>query len=74
MGMDINDFISSNVDNCDDVRDHTMTFNKNSSKTIFMSSSKASVDYATKMEQFNNISKKTVFIQNIIKDGLKSKL
>ena len=50
MGMDINDFISNNVDNYDDVRDHTMTFNKNSSKTIFMSSSKASVDYATKME------------------------
>jgi len=60
--MDINDFISSNVDNYDDIRDCTMTSNKNSSRMVSISSSKVSVDYATKIEQLNDdISEETVF-------------
>ena len=50
MGMDIDNFISSNVDNYNDMRDHTMTSNKTSSRTISMSLSKVLVDYATKMK------------------------
>jgi len=59
--MDIDDFISSNVDNYDNIRGYTMTSNKNSSKTVFMSLNKALVDYSTGMEQLNNISEKTIF-------------
>ena len=61
MGMDIDDFVSSNVDNYDNIRDCTMTSNKNSSRTVSISSSKASVDYTTKIEQLNDISEETVF-------------
>jgi len=59
--MDIDDFVSSNVDNYNNIRDCTMTSNKNSSRTVSISSSKASVDYATKIEQLNDISEETVF-------------
>jgi len=55
MGMDIDDFSGRNVDNYDNVRGHTMTSNKMSSRTISMSSSEASVDYATRMEWLNNV-------------------
>ena len=61
MGMDINNFISSNVDNYNDIRGYTMTSNKNSSRTVSMFSSKVFVDYATKMERLNNVSEETVF-------------
>jgi len=54
MGMDVDDFVSRNVDNYDNVRGYTITFNKTSSRTVSMSSSKVSVDYATRMEQLNN--------------------
>ena len=63
--MDIDDFISSNVDNYDDVRGHTMTSNKTSSRTVSMSLSKALVDYATKMEWLNNISDEDEFREPI---------
>ena len=59
MGMDIDDFVSSNVDNYDEVRGRTMTSNKNPSKTVSMTSSEASVDYATKMERLNDVSEET---------------
>ena len=55
MGMDIDNFSGRNVDNYDNVRGHTMTSNKMSSRTISMSSSEASVDYATRMEWLNNV-------------------
>jgi len=55
MGMDIDEFGSRNVDNYDGVRDHTITSNKMSSKTVSMSSSEALVDYATKMEHLNDV-------------------
>ena len=61
MGMDINNFVSSNVDNYDKVRDYTITFNKNPSKTVSMTLSKASVDYATRIERLNDVSEKTVY-------------
>jgi len=59
MGMDIDDFVSSNVDNYDEVRGRTMTSNKNPSRTVSMTSSEASVDYATKMERLNDVSEET---------------
>jgi len=57
--MDIDDFVSSNVDNYDEVRGRTMTSNKNPSRTFSMTSSEASVDYATKMERLNDVSEET---------------
>ena len=59
MGMDINNFVSNNVNNCDEIKGYTMISNKNYSRTVSMTSSKVSVDYATKMERLNNISEKT---------------
>ena len=56
ISMDIDDFGSRNVNNYDEVRGHTMTSNKMSSSTVLMSSSEVLVDYATRMEQLNNIS------------------
>jgi len=53
--MDVDDFDSRNVDNYNEVRGCTMTSNKMSSRTVSMSSSEASVDYATKMEQLNDV-------------------
>ena len=50
MGMDIDDFGSRNFHNYDEVKDCTMTSNKTSSRTVSISSSKISVDYATRME------------------------
>ena len=50
MRMDIDDFVSSNIDNYDNVRGHTMTSNKYSFRTVSIFSSKALVDYVTKIE------------------------
>ena len=61
MGMDINNFVSSNVSNYDKVRDYTITFNKNPSKTVSITLSKAPMDYATRMERLNDVSEKTVY-------------
>ena len=55
MGMDVNDFGSSNVNNYNNVRGYTMTSNKTASRTVSMSLSEALVDYATKIEHLNNI-------------------
>ena len=65
IGMDINNFVSSNVENYNNVRGCILTSNKNSSRTISMSSSEALVDYATKMKQLNKISDKVVFREPI---------
>ena len=61
MGIDIDDFVSSNIDNYDNIRGHTMISNKNSSRIISMSSSETSVDYATRIEWLNNVFEETVF-------------
>ena len=63
--MDINNFVSSNVDNYNDVRDCTITSNKISFRIVFMFLSKTSVDYATKMEWLNNISDENKFREPI---------
>ena len=55
MDIDVDDFSSSNTNNYNDVRDHTMTSNKVLSKTISISLSEALVDYATRMECLNDI-------------------
>jgi len=56
MGMDIDNFVGRNVNNYNDVRGHYMTSNKNTSRTVLISSSEVSVDYVTRMEQLNDIS------------------
>jgi len=53
--MDIDDFNVSNIDNYNDMRGHTIPSNKTTSRTVFMSSSEASVNYATRMEYLNNV-------------------
>ena len=65
MRIDIDDFVSSNVNNYDDMRGCTMTSNKNSSRTISMFSSEISVDYTTKIKRLNNISDETIFNKSV---------
>ena len=48
MGMDINNFRDGNVNNYDEVRNHSMTSSKSVSRTVSMSLSKALVKYAIK--------------------------
>ena len=55
MGMDIDDFSSSNVNNYNDVRGCILTFNKTASKTMSISLNKVLVDYATRLEYLNDI-------------------
>ena len=57
IGIDINDFVGSNADNYNDVRSHTITSNKSSSRTVLIFSSETLVDYTTKMEHLNNFPK-----------------
>ena len=54
MGIDIDNFISNIADNYDEVRGHTITYNKQVSRTVSMSSSEALVVYTTKMKRLNN--------------------
>ena len=65
MGMDIDNFVISNVDNYNEVRGYTITSSKNPSKTVSMSSSKASVDYATRVERHNNVSMEIAYKEPI---------
>ena len=55
MGMDVDDIGGNCADNYNDVRGCTMTSKKMASRTVSMSLSEASVDYATKMEHLNDI-------------------
>ena len=55
VAIDINDFNVSNCDNYNNVREYMMSPSKPSSRTVSISSSKALVDYATQMEQYNNL-------------------
>ena len=55
--MDVDDFGSSNVNNYDEMRDHTITSNKTSSRSVSISLlSDVSVNYATRIEWLNDIS------------------
>ena len=56
MEIDIDDFNIGNVDNYDNVREYTISFNKTAFRMVSMSSSKALVDYTIKMECLNNVS------------------
>ena len=58
MRINIDDFVSRNVDNYSDMRGYTVTSNKTTSRTVFISSSEASVNYTTRIEQLNEISDK----------------
>jgi len=59
--MDIDNLVINYGDNYNKIRGHTMTSNKNHSRTVSITSSKASIDYATRMERFNDVSEKTVY-------------
>ena len=59
--MDIDNIVINNIDNFNEVKGCTMTFNKNSYRTVSILSSKASVNYTTRMERLNNISEETVY-------------
>ena len=48
--MDIDDFNIGNCNNYDDIRGYTMSPSKHSTRTVFMSSNEASVDYAIQIE------------------------
>ena len=61
MGMDINDFVISNVDNYNEVRGHGMTSSKNLSRTVSMFLSEASEDYITRVEKLNNVSIEIIY-------------
>ena len=54
--MDIDDFNIGNIDNYDDVRGWTISFNKAALRMVSISSSKISVDYTTKIKYLNNVS------------------
>ena len=54
MRMNIGNFVSNIADNYDEVRGHTMTHNKQASRTVSMSLSEALVDYTTKIEHLDN--------------------
>ena len=53
--MDIDDFNVSNINNYNDMRGYTIPSNKTASRTVFISLSEASVNYATRMEYLNNV-------------------
>ena len=54
--MDVDNFGSSNVNNYNETRDHTITSNKTSSRSVSMSlSSDVSVNYATRIEWLNDV-------------------
>ena len=60
MGMDIDNndnFLGNIANNYDEVRGHTMAPDKQASRTVSMSSSEASVDYATRLEHLNDLLK-----------------
>jgi len=65
MGMDIDNLVISYGDNYNKVRGCTMTSNKNHSRTVSITSSEAFVDYATRMERFNDVSERTVYKEPI---------
>ena len=54
IGINIDNFISNIADNYNEVRGCTLASNKQASKTVLMFSSKASVNYATRMEHLND--------------------
>ena len=56
--MDIDNFVGRDVNNYNDIRSYSITFNKNASKTVLMFLSEILVNYTTRMEQLNNISDK----------------
>ena len=58
IGINIDNFVSRNVNNYDDIRSCSITSNKNTSKIVLISLSKILMDYVTKMKQLNNISDK----------------
>ena len=53
--MNINNFNIGSIDNFDDVREHMIFPNKAISRIVSMSSSKASKEYAAKVERLNSV-------------------
>ena len=55
VGIDIDNFRDSNIDNYDEIRDHLMTFNESTSRIVSIFSSEASVEYTIRMECLNDV-------------------
>ena len=53
--MVINDFRDGNINNFDEVRGHSMTSNKSTSKMVSMSLSKTLVEYTIRIEHLNDV-------------------
>ena len=58
IGIDIDNFVSKNINNYDDIRSCFITSNKNTFRIVLISLSEILVDFVTKMKQLNNISDK----------------
>ena len=52
--MNIDNFNIDNVDNYNEVRGYSISFNKSISRMVSMSSSKVLVDYTMKLEYLND--------------------
>ena len=55
VAMNINDFNVGSIDNYEDVREYSISPNKATSRTVSMYLSKASEEYAIRVEWLNNI-------------------
>ena len=58
IGININNFVSRNINNYDDIRNCSITSNKNTFKIVLIFLSEILMDYVTKIKQLNNISDK----------------
>ena len=56
--ININNFVSRNINNYDNIRNCSITSNKNTFKIVLISLSEILMDYVTKIKQLNNISDK----------------
>ena len=58
IGININNFVSRNINNYDNIRNCSITSNKNTFKIVLIFLSEILMDYVTKIKQLNNISDK----------------
>ena len=56
--ININNFVSRNINNYDNIRNCSITSNKNTFKIVLIFLSEILMDYVTKIKQLNNISDK----------------
>ena len=56
--ININNFVSRNINNYNNIRNCSITSNKNTSKIVLISLNEILMNYVTKIKQLNNISNK----------------